>query len=950
VHRLMPSAKYFCGLCGEQLNQKGECLCKFKFDDWLRVYVWVGCGEHDVIFENKPSLIRLQTMQRNAEARETKHASERRSRIAEFNANLEVKGRNRDQFSCACDGCQFGVRSMGRKILLFSGMCQWDLVFDKPGNRCHTVTDGNHCVDPSKKRRGASGGNVIERATKAAFLTKAGTRMSSLKEYFHLDCHEFAKALKNRVVKEEYPDEEGNDVDKMIDWLLQDCAKTVAWYDSQPEEWFVQNGQRAETRLNNQDRQIRAVFSWYLDHSEPSRSFKYFSYGGSPQKWFWMLEGWNAAGRLKTEQKGQVEPTCRQAEPTGIREGDGDVMALVRPGDDVAALSKRLDKLAMGETSLKEVDTSNLWQCVALHRAASVGNVAAMRLLLQEGVDVDRGNDNIDETPLMVVAVSGHLDCLKLLLEGRADVNKSDQQGNTALMKAARWGHVRCVEVLLLNGARVNACTRVALTQAAHYAAREGQTECMKLLLAHGADLDAKNADGETPMDFVKARAATDEAALKQLSDHERKRLTEKHNKFKSCLDELCKLRAEALRRAAWAECDQEPIPAEVHSFPLPSEEDAVGKVDVPDGNPAGNQQDDIAMLTLEPDECDALCGSFVPVSEEEGQEHDQVHIPSPLLCCTATDCGGPADSPNGSVRTPLSPNPPPVSHTWLERLRLGNSPKVNVQSLCRTQSAAVLSIPAPGAPIDIALSRIAPTQPGCSATNEVGLMSLNPGAWISSDPLQAAVLVFARKFGAAVGNETPAAGQPYVAGTQFLQWHDGVTRPSGNALKRLRKLWEKRCSMITGLHNVRHSHWISFCIRNAGASTQADIYSSEQHSEEDTEVALVQLLTEAGWPGVRVHHQRLPQQVNRHDCACHSLLHLLTVLAGGDPSGDLPFTAEDAALLRPRLLIELLIAAAPSSHCRSLTWSSVCPAEPKPSSICDQPQPALPEEVVAAP
>lgn len=54
-------------------------------------------------------------------------------------------------------------------------------------------------------------------------------------------------------------------------------------------------------------------------------------------------------------------------------------------------------------------------------------------------------------------ASNGNLDCLKLLVERGGDVNKGDISCCTPLHLAARNGHLLCVEFLCRNGANVQA-------------------------------------------------------------------------------------------------------------------------------------------------------------------------------------------------------------------------------------------------------------------------------------------------------------------------------------------------------------------------------------------------------------------------------------------------------------------------------------------------------------
>ena len=53
-------------------------------------------------------------------------------------------------------------------------------------------------------------------------------------------------------------------------------------------------------------------------------------------------------------------------------------------------------------------------------------------------------------------AAKGNAKTVLSLVDGGADINAKDNDGQTALMKAAREGHVGIVELLLKKGADVN--------------------------------------------------------------------------------------------------------------------------------------------------------------------------------------------------------------------------------------------------------------------------------------------------------------------------------------------------------------------------------------------------------------------------------------------------------------------------------------------------------------
>ena len=71
-----------------------------------------------------------------------------------------------------------------------------------------------------------------------------------------------------------------------------------------------------------------------------------------------------------------------------------------------------------------------------LFDAARIGDAAGVRVLLDQGVDID-GRTDIGETALILAAHGGHAKTVEALLAGGADVNAKSNFGSTALMRAA---------------------------------------------------------------------------------------------------------------------------------------------------------------------------------------------------------------------------------------------------------------------------------------------------------------------------------------------------------------------------------------------------------------------------------------------------------------------------------------------------------------------------------
>jgi uncharacterized protein len=117
----------------------------------------------------------------------------------------------------------------------------------------------------------------------------------------------------------------------------------------------------------------------------------------------------------------------------------------------------------------------------------------------------------IGQTPFLRAAFSGDVATMKLLLENGADPKIETEQGTTPLMAAAgiNWvvaqsyteseeASLEAVKLCLELGADVNHANSMGLT-ALHGAANRGSDSIIQFLADHGAKLDAKDKEGRTP-------------------------------------------------------------------------------------------------------------------------------------------------------------------------------------------------------------------------------------------------------------------------------------------------------------------------------------------------------------------------------------------------------------------------------------------------------------------
>ncbi len=149
-------------------------------------------------------------------------------------------------------------------------------------------------------------------------------------------------------------------------------------------------------------------------------------------------------------------------------------------------------------------------------RAASSGNLPAVRLFLEAGVHLEVRNEE-DWTALMAAAFNDQEQVLNALLQKGAQVNASETGGNTALHWAAFGGRLNCCKLLMVSGADINARSNFGWTPLYQSVARN-HIVVAAYLISHGGDINASARDGQTPLH--KAAASGSGHMIKLLLSH----------------------------------------------------------------------------------------------------------------------------------------------------------------------------------------------------------------------------------------------------------------------------------------------------------------------------------------------------------------------------------------------------------------------------------------------
>lgn len=155
-------------------------------------------------------------------------------------------------------------------------------------------------------------------------------------------------------------------------------------------------------------------------------------------------------------------------------------------------------------------DSERSAKAEALAKAAERGDVSMLKLLVEQGADINGINRWGSETALMKAAYYGHADAARWLIDRGADIEARDSRGNTALNHAAWMGKEEVISLLLAHGADTNAVNRLnwnSLMQAA----LEGHVGSARILLEHGARTDLIDKEKGASVLYLAERSGSQE-------------------------------------------------------------------------------------------------------------------------------------------------------------------------------------------------------------------------------------------------------------------------------------------------------------------------------------------------------------------------------------------------------------------------------------------------------
>lgn len=184
------------------------------------------------------------------------------------------------------------------------------------------------------------------------------------------------------------------------------------------------------------------------------------------------------------------------------------VRLLLENGADIEARSPKdfspkkhpLARLGSDYDDYDEVDASDVdegW--TALLRASAKGQDAMVGLLLEKGADIEARNPS-NGTPLICAAEGNYEATVELLLKSGANVNAEDQFGWKPLHRVmVNRGGEGVAQMLLTHGANINARCSYLKTPL-HHAIEKGNDSMVSFLLTAGADFEARDIAERTPL------------------------------------------------------------------------------------------------------------------------------------------------------------------------------------------------------------------------------------------------------------------------------------------------------------------------------------------------------------------------------------------------------------------------------------------------------------------
>ena len=167
------------------------------------------------------------------------------------------------------------------------------------------------------------------------------------------------------------------------------------------------------------------------------------------------------------------------------------------------AIEYKNDKVFKKILTLRNFDANEAddYGTTAAHLVAGSGNVDNMSLLLNYGVNLNVCNGE-GMNPLHLACRKGQKDMVKFLLKHPIEVNARDKEGKTPLFYALHTASI-CKDLLNAGAFSTICLVGDQLMTPLHCAIYKGNIDTIYVLLEAGADVNISNLEGITPLHFA---------------------------------------------------------------------------------------------------------------------------------------------------------------------------------------------------------------------------------------------------------------------------------------------------------------------------------------------------------------------------------------------------------------------------------------------------------------
>ena len=175
----------------------------------------------------------------------------------------------------------------------------------------------------------------------------------------------------------------------------------------------------------------------------------------------------------------------------------------------VAAFHDSLKVARLLATLNAEMNSLSEDNRTVLHIAAENSSVEFVELVLATRPDINAKEKEASNTPLHSAASAGNAAVCKLLLDRGASIDLPNVTNHTALHLAVLEGHLETAKLLLEHKFSPKK-PAVFESPVLHYAANEGKSELIAPLIEAGADPEARNSHGHRALHFAARKGHTD--------------------------------------------------------------------------------------------------------------------------------------------------------------------------------------------------------------------------------------------------------------------------------------------------------------------------------------------------------------------------------------------------------------------------------------------------------